>query len=173
MSTYKKIANLGRNMISPVDNPLTYCINAEIDNQFLHGSSAIQIDGMHSKKCQQYMSEYCANNFDQFCQVLSKNTKAYFPNNTDETMGAQDSACLNLNAGEILIHNTAKRKYLHGMYNCVRKFEPFDPTVANSPMISYWVPSNETYSQNCVPIYTVDPKTIDDDIVMDKFYKDP
>lgn len=170
---YRQISNLGSNILTPVDNPLTYCLNDEIDNQFLHGSSAITIDGQHSKKCQRYMSQYCANNWDQFCEVASKNTKRYWPNQWSNVMGSDDSIALDLSAGEILIKNTAKEKYLFGMYNCVRKYEPFDPNVANSPMISYWEPSNDTYARNCVPIYKVDPKTIDNDVVMNKILDNP
>ncbi len=170
---YRQISNLGTNEISPANNPLTYCLNATADNRFLHGASATVIDGQNSRKCQLYLSEYCANQWDQFCEVASQNTKRYWPNNWGQTDGVQDSLNLGLSSGEILIHNTAKRKYLHGMYNCVREYEPFDPNVASSPMISYWVPSNDTYSRNCVPVYRVDPALIDTDPVMNKILARP
>ena len=75
-----------------------------------------------------------------------------------------------MTAGEVLVHNTAARKYLVSMVGAHKKYEPFDPTVATSPLISYWVPSD-----NCpmtlgkpVPIYAVDPSKIDQDPVMDR-----
>ena len=84
--------------------------------------------------------------------------------------------------GEILVRNTAQEKYLVAMSNnCQRAYEPFDPTVANSPLISTWVPmgngcnnqGNCETSNTCIPIYAVDAKTIDDDPVMNKVLDKP
>ena len=55
------------------------------------------------------------------------------------------------------------------MHNGEKKYEPFDPTVANSPMISYWTSNN----QNLIPEYEVNPQTIDKDVVMDKILNKP
>jgi len=81
-----------------------------------------------------------------------------------------DVACRGLCAGQVLIRNTAARKYLVKMHGATKKYEPFDPNVATSPLISYWVPDNGCPTNNScsVPVYAVDSKTIDKDPVMDK-----
>ena len=80
---------------------------------------------------------------------------------------------MRLNSGQQLIYNTAQKKYLKKMYNCILKSEPFDPNVATSPLVSYWVPSNTTNSYKCIAEYAVDPKTIDADPVMAKMLTEP
>ena len=59
------------------------------------------------------------------------------------------------------------------MGNGELRYEPFDPTVANSPMISYYVGKPCFEGCNLVPIYKVDPSTIDQDAVMDKVLQKP
>jgi hypothetical protein len=168
---YRSINSFGSDVPSEVSDPLTYCINNTIDNRFLHGSQS-SIYGQHSKQCQAYLSDYCSVQWDGFCEYASQNDSVSWPNNLEPSDNGV--ACRGLNAGEILIRNTAAKKYLKEMGSCVQKFEPFDPTVGNSPMISYWTPGTcNTYSNTCIPIYSVDPKTIDSDIVMDKILSKP
>ena len=73
--------------------------------------------------------------------------------------------------GDMLIRNTAERKYLVQMINGQQVFEPFDPLVASSPMISSWRPVG--FQLNMAPIFAVNPNTIDNDIVMDKILARP
>jgi hypothetical protein len=168
---YKSINSFGLTETSEATNPLTYCINNTIDTRFLHGGNS-DIYGQHSRPCQAYLSDYCATQWDGFCEYASQNDSVTFPNNLNPI--GSNAACQGLNAGEILIKNTAAKKYLRAMGNCVQKFEPFDPTVADSPMISYWIPGTcNTYSNTCIPVYAVDPKQIDSDVVMDKILSKP
>lgn len=171
-STYRNITEFGSNAYSPVNNPLTYCLNNTMDNRFLHGSASDTL-GQHSKACQAYLSDYCADGWDQFCELASRNINTDYPNNIQSCGGLGDIACKGLNAGEALVRNTASKKYLVSMGNCKRKYEPFDPNVATSPMVSYWVSDNCSYSNNCVPVYAVEPSKIDEDIVMDKILQKP
>lgn len=166
-STYRNISDFGSNAYAPVNNPLTYCLNNTMDQRFLHGSSSDTM-GQHSKSCQMFLSDYCSDKWDGFCEVASKNTATYLPNIAPINCDSTGTTSLGLTAGESLIHNTAKKKYLVSMGNCIKKFEPFDPNVATSPMISYWVPGTCTGVGTCIPVYGVDPNTIDDDIVMNK-----
>ena len=53
--------------------------------------------------------------------------------------------------------------------NCTRQYEPFDPTVANSPLVSKWV----SVGGQCVAIYDVDETVIDNDPVMNKILNAP
>lgn len=167
---YRSINSFGPTETSESNNPLTYCVNNTIDQRFLHGGNS-DIYGQHSKPCQAYLSDYCAAQWDGFCEYAANNNSISYPNNLDPC--GSDVPCKGLNAGEVLIRNTASKKYLAEMGgDCIQKFEPFDPTVANSPMISYWMPGCNSYS-SCVPVYRVDPKTIDSDIVMDKILHKP
>ena len=171
-NTYKSVSDFGSNAYSPVNNPLTYCMNDTMDKSFLHGGYSDTL-GQHSKSCQLFMSEYCSDKWDEFCDLASRNTNIQYPNNAEGCTNAGDIACRGMTAGEALIHNTAARKYLVKMHNAHKKYQPFDPTVPTSPMISYWVSDNCSYSNAGVPEYAVDPAKIDSDVVMDKILAKP
>jgi len=169
---YSNISNFGSNAYSPVNNPLTYCMNDAMDQRFLHGGNS-DVLGQNSKSCQLFMSEYCADNWDGFCEIASQNTNKYFPNNVERCTNYEDNTCFGMTSGEALIRNTASRKYLIKMHNAHIKYEPFDPTVPTSPMISYWVSNDFSYSNSVIPEYAVDPLEIDNDKVMDKILMKP
>jgi len=173
-NSYRNINKFGTKVNdSEVISPLTYCINDTADRMFLHGGNSV-IYGQNSKPCQSFLSEYCAQNWDDACEYASNNKEMYFPNDlvTSNIDGFTYSPG-RMSAGDILIRNTATEKYLVSMGNCMPKYEPFDPTVANSPMIKYWIPNEYGANGNCIPIYSVNPKTIDNDIVMNKILAKP
>ena len=172
MNSYRLVSEFGPNSYSDVNNPLSYCLNDTMDQRFLHGSHADTL-GQHSKSCQMFLSDYCSKNWDQFCEFASQNTSKMYPYHGENCSLPTSIGCNNLTAGESLIRNTASRKYLVKMLNCNKVYEPFDPTVATSPMISYWVPNKCSYTSACTPVYEVDAKTIDNDIVMDKILQKP
>lgn len=165
---YSSIISFGPTQQSEINNPLSYCLNDNIDQKFLHGTNP-SITGQDSKPCQAFLADYCADKWDGFCEIASKNNNISFPDN----ISGSTKGHLGMTSGDILIKNTASRKYMVGMGNCIQKFEPFDPTVADSPMISYWIPNEGNYTGNCTPIYAVDPITIDNDIVMNKILAKP
>ena len=138
---YANIKNFGntpndKSIGLEIEDPLSYCLNWTIDQQFLHGGNSY-IYGQYSKPCQAYLSDYCAEGWDGFCELASKNNNTNWPNQLDHTKNFTTG----ISAGDILIKNTAVKKYMVKMSdNCSQKFEPFDPTVANSPMISFWKP---------------------------------
>lgn len=167
-SSYSKIINFGPNISDYATNPLSYCMNSTIDNEFIHGSSG-DLLGQHSAKCQMFMSDYCSKKWDSNCEVSSMNISKSYPNNIGFSFGFTEDA--GLTAGDILVKNTAAKKYLVENYNCHWQYEPFDPTVANSPLVRKSM-TNEINRQ-CVPVYEVDPKTIDSDPVMDKILMKP
>lgn len=177
MSTYKCISNFGRSAANaPVNNPLTYCLAQTLDNEFSHGAIAETISGPYGRNCQAFMSEYCAKNgWNDVCEYASQNTSTRYPNSLQKCATGSQVACQGITAGEVLISNTAARKYLSAMSaNCCMKYEQFDPTVASSPFISYWAGSCNTQGDNkCIPIYEVDPKLIDNDPVMNKILNKP
>jgi hypothetical protein len=174
MSNYKRISNIGGDAANaPANNPLTYCLSQTMGSSFTHGAIAQTVSSSASKNCQAFMSSYCANNWDEACEHASNNRESTFPNTLNYSSTTNEVVTQKLTSGEILIQNTATRKYLSKMNgtNCTIKYEPFDPTVASSPLIAFWsVRDNE---DGCVPVYEVNPKEIDNDPVMIKILNKP
>lgn len=177
-SDYRTISEMVPNTYNPIDNPLTYCIDNTTDQKFLHGSDSY---GQHSKPCQEYLSTYCSEKWDNHCEEASINPKM-LPNNIEHLGITRGIPKQTLNAGDTLIYNTAAKKYLISMGNCSRKYEPFDPTVASSPIISYWVGNKDgcrsgmcdrSRPVGCDPVYSVNPVGLDSDIVMNKILSNP
>lgn len=161
MSTYRKASSFGASTKHSVNNPLTYCMDENIDNMFMHGGNS-DVYGPHGASCQRFMPQYCEKKWDGFCEVASMNTNSKYPSlgsNTKHHMGQ-------LTRGEQLIHATATRKYLVEMYGGKEVTEPFDYTVPDSPMITYWIGYRE-------PVYAVSPKDLDKDPVMNKILDRP
>lgn len=189
---YSTIANFGASAGTSAQNdPLTYCLVSGIESGFNHtlgGGGSLM--GPNSSQCQLFMAQYCAQNWDEpngYCEYASNNTSTMFPN-TVASCNNPNGSCSGpgigngLSQGQFLIRNVAAEKYLIAMSNnCVRIYQPFDPTVADSPMVSKWEPSgnscngaNNCYGSNtCIPIYDVDAKVIDSDPVMNKILAQP
>lgn len=141
-----------------------------MDQRFLHGGNA-DTYGQHSKQCQLYLGKRCADNWDEVCEVASQDHSINYPNNVASC--ASGIACRGLTAGDILVYNAAKEKYLVKMHGCQRKFEPFDPNVPTSPLISYWVPDRCDGTNKCIPVYEVNPNGLDKDPIMNKVLDNP
>jgi len=179
-NTYTCISKFGCAPNSAITNPLTYSINETLDQKMLHGSSAATIVGQYSKNSQIFLANYCANNWDGFCEIASLDDTISYANNMD-ALGLGKS-CMGLSQGDMLILNTARVKYLVDPGNKILVKEPYDPNVADSPEIYYWqsvdcdVPSascGTMYGSNCGPSYAVNPQTVDNDIVMNKILCNP
>lgn len=170
-NSYRSIGSIGGGTaIDAMANPLSYCVLNSIDTSFNHGQD-VNILGPESKNCQNFMADYCAAKWDGVCEYAYNNQNKMVPNMMSDCQG--NAPCHNLTAGQILLRNTAAKKYLTAMSgNCSLRYEPFDPTVASSPMISYWDTGCHAKSR-CVPMYEVDPKTIDNDVVMNKILANP
>jgi hypothetical protein len=177
MSTYKCISNFGKGAATnPANNPLTYCLTQSMDTEFIHGAIGETISGANSKNCQAFMGQYCANNWDDVCEYASNNHEGLYPNQLQTCGSGSRVAYQGLSAGEVLIQNTATRKYLVEMNGdqCSVKYEPFDPTVASSPLVAFWYNGCNTQGNGgCIPVYAVDPKKIDSDPVMTKILNKP
>lgn len=176
MSTYKCISNFGQGAKNDHSaSPLTYCLDQTMDTQFVHGSIAQTIGGANGKHCQSFMSQYCANDWNNVCEHASRNRSKMYPNNLQKCQTGSDVECNGLTAGDILIQNTATRKYLVEMIgNCSLKYEPFDPTIPESPLVAFWDNGCNTQgNRGCIPVYAVDPKKIDNDPVMNKILSKP
>lgn len=163
MSNYKQILDFGSN--SEINNPLTYCMNINMNHKFLHGSSSNNY-GQYSIHCQNFLSDYCSEKWDDFCQVASEDTKFV-------------ESCSGLTAGETLIKDTAEKKYIVDILGCKKIQRPFDPNVAASPLITYWVSKEDEsllYNENKnfgTPVYNIDINNIDNDIIISYLVEKP
>lgn len=195
MNSYASIGNFGPGVNnSPQSNPLSYCTLTGLDSGFMHTlGSAGTLSGPGNSQCQLFMAQYCATNpegWNGVCEYMSQDTNRGANPNTIQSCNGPSGSCFGsgignaLTNGQILILNTAQEKYLVGMSsNCQRVYEPFDPTVAGSPMVSKWMPVANmsacangqgcNASNKCIPIYAVNPKTIDNDPVMNKLLAQP
>jgi hypothetical protein len=172
-ASYRSIGTFGPGVsTAPLTSPLSYCLMDSIDTSFNHGQD-ITINGPQSKKCQMFMSDHCAEKWDGACEYAFNNRNKQLPNML-QSCDADDESCINgLTEGQLLLKNTAMKKYLIAMSdNCQIKYEPFDPLTYSSPMVTYW-DSGSQCRGSCIPIYGVDPSNIDDDRVMNLILRDP
>lgn len=175
---YKSIINFGSNYnnvntsnVNSVENPLTYSIPT-VDSYFTHGPQSWKRD-FRSKESQAYMSDYCATQWDGFCELASAYPQTNIVNNIDINKSINNN---DLTAGDILIRNTAAKKYLVDMAFCEMKIQQFDATVASSPNIYYWQKNygiDNPYQSECRPTYAVLAAGIDNDPVMNKVLAKP
>ena len=177
---YQNISSFGHQVKDlAVNNPLSYCLSNGMDNSFMHGGHAGKILNRGSKPCQSYISEYCSNNWDEYCELESKNDSKLSNalNNEQNTR----NATVGLTAGEVLIYNTASKKYIvRREGSCKLVSTQFDPTVASSPMYTEWVNTGGICSTgcgdnggDCVAVYGVNPSTIEADPLMNKILNKP
>ena len=178
---YQNISSFGYQVKAlAVNNPLSYCLSSGMDNSFMHGGHAGKILNRETKPCQSYISEYCSNNWDEYCEIESKNDSRLF-NSLNTEQNTLTNATVGLTAGEVLMYNTASKKYVvRREGNCKLVSTQFDPTVASSPMFTEWVGGNEICVSgcrdsggDCVSVYGVNPSTINSDPLMNKILDKP
>ena len=164
---YKTIISFGQSphQSLPVYNndPLTYCLGENPSQLFNHGSTGV-LYGQHSRPCQVYLAQRCAQNWDAVCEYAYNQQAA---GQRANTMFAGNNPMIGLTPSEILLKNTAEERFRVDMLNCQQRHEQFDPMNPNSPYISYYI------GQHCIPIYAVNPATIDSDVVMNKCLDNP
>jgi hypothetical protein len=175
---YRSINQFGSNELSQVNDPLTYCIFDDPNKNFEHGGSNIYKYSSISRPCQEYMAEYCSKKWDGFCDLATTVESGYLPQvntiNNTSPIGNLLQQKYDLKNGDVLLRNAASKKYLTEMRDCVLKSEPFDPLVAASPNIHYWVPAENSVSGGiCIPTYEVNPAIIDEDPIMNKILGKP
>jgi len=174
--SYSTISNFGSNVPSAIDNPLSYALTSGLNNGFLHGGSADEL--VHNTKpAQEFMSSYCNQGWDKICEAASKANGISKPNNLLSCGQCGSGNVPDITDGEVLIRNTASKRYLVEMLGAHLIWQPYDPTVANSPLISSWESDEQcpcpSGFNNGTPIYAVDPETIENDIVMHKLLNKP
>lgn len=175
-NNYTRISQFGHGAVT---HPLTYSIGDSVNHLMMHGSSSAIISGQHSKNSQIFLANYCANTWDDFCEIASTDHTVGYANNMNEFMGP---SYIGLTHGDMLLLNTARVKYLVDPGNQILHKEQFDPNVANSPYIYYWKQEDHDTesarrghwdSDDYGPKYAVNPETIDSDVVMNKILCNP
>lgn len=190
MSAYRQIANFAPNIQNDYSaNPLLYCLPDSLNSQFLHGTQG-RTFGKYNRACSEYMAARCAVEWDDICEQASTNLNKSYPDMTLSVSGEQD---MGLTAGEILIRDTAYKKYKVQSRDCNLQCVPFDPTVTNSPVICYESPypsnalgwssgdqpdgcSTGVEGGGCFSAYGLTPdqiQNIDYDPVMNKLINNP
>jgi hypothetical protein len=164
------------------EDPLGYCIPDHLNSQFLHPGTG-RTFGKYSKHCAEFMAGRCATAWDGICEAMSHDPNANFP---DMTLQYTSETCARLTAGQRLVRDSAYKKYKLKTFNCNLKCEPFDPTVANSPMVCYETSSactsrdapclGQVEGGNCYSEFGLRPEHIaqlDSDPIMNRLLDEP
>jgi len=178
MSQYSSISNFGKTSckITPNSDPLTYCLVNTLDSKFQHGGQANAL-GPQSRKCQNFMAQRCANNWDGFCEYYYRHHgpgSDTWPNTKPWPNTSLNGVTSSLSIGEQLLQNAARLRFCD-LGGCAVKQEKFDPIDPNSP----YIPTNiamglDCTESKCFPrCVKIDPKTIDDDPVMIRMLENP
>lgn len=169
--SYPKFIDFGKGLNKQVEeptnssNPLTYCTFPTLNAQFVHGStSANLLYTPYSPNCQSFMTDYCSENFDGFCEAYSViNVDRTWPNNAGVDTVAQKYANsfqgFFPTVGENMIRNVVHRYFVLFPSSQI-SYQQFDPNVANSPIISYQDPY---VTETSIVINLSNPEIINND----------
>ena len=140
-NSYKNISKFGSNN-SPNNDPLTYCLYADVDKTLSHNPLGYQY-GPANRNCQIYMADYCSKDgawSNGICQLAFSKQSQVQPQTGGVTkysgFNPDNGNVLNGNVteGQNLLRSAAQRRFLD-LSGCPYDEYPFDPTVASSPMI--------------------------------------
>ena len=152
------------------DNPVDMCVFSDVNKSLTGGVLGYRY-GPSNENCQLFMSERCSKNWDSVCDIASKNSTAQYPNTATIRGNAQGSP-LEITGGSTvgaqLIHNAGQRRFCKFSNSNIQQF-PFDPTNLSSPTVTRI--NRSQYGNN--PVCSVDPRSIDSDILMNKMLDDP
>lgn len=174
MSRYAKISTFGK-VSNSSQEPLLYCLNQTVNSEMNQGVNG-DLFGPNSAKCQYYMAERCAENWDSACQTYydSKQNKqdTIYPNMAQvNSCGAPGgTACNGLTSGDTLLSTAAQRRFLD-YSKCGKVVEPFDPLVANSPPVTRYT-CNYNFKPE-VNASVIDTATLDSDRIMNLCLENP
>ncbi len=144
---YATITEFGASINNAMNDPATYCVLDGIESQFLHGGGTVGF-AKGNMKCSEYMSSRCAQNWDELCEAFSETTTVKYPRPQCCPRGLTD--------GEAFVREAAFKKYLLRTKNCFSVCEPFDPTVADSPMICYFLDTAPTSGPSSAEMWLLD-----------------
>lgn len=157
-STFSRLG--GGNCCGNALQPIDYCTGMTLDVFSQTGQPKL---GRASHSCQVFMSDYCASNWDSKCQSESNMQGDAMSNLRHDKLPAMR----NLQQGEVLIRNTADKKYGKPNQFCSPMKFQFDQMTGRSPMLTEYV------GVGCAYNHDVDAKSIDSDAVMNRVLDDP
>ena len=172
MSNYRRISTMGEHLQVNQNEGLAMClIDDGPQSRSSGGPGTANRLGPASANCQAFMSEYCANGWDKYCDIYyAKNNveeTKYFPNQFG-VRGEQFSKPL----GDSLLKNAAQLRYFNTQ-NCNRTYqEPLDPTNASSPMITKYLDVRDM-SNATLNTKTINSRSIDNDPLMARMLANP
>jgi len=173
---YSKFIDFGKQINPQIQNdtnaanPLTYCITPSLNSQFFHGSSSSnQLYSTMNTSCTNFMAQRCSTQWDDYCDAyLQINTDNYWPNMAVIDRLAYQNANqffqIRPTVGQNLLRNACYYKYIDTS-DLSYSIEPFDPTVANSPLIKIF---QEYVSRYSTVIHLSDPEEIRKDTLIPK-----
>lgn len=178
-SNYATISKFGRGAggDNAIDNPLSYTMNDTLDQKFLHGTTQMTQSGQWSSHGQWFLASYGAAHFDEFCVYASMNQFAgsnvvsvidqCTSNTFPQLVGRYNPVGADLTAGQLVIRNAAIMRFLQKMIGGRPIYQPFDPTVADSPIILSYIPNTgyvggDNHSTTMTPLYGLTEQQIED-----------
>jgi hypothetical protein len=144
---YATISDFGSQMNEPYNDPTLYCVLDGLDSQFMYGSTGFQ---KGNYLCSEFMTNRCAVDWDDVCQAVFENPAHKYPRPQCCPAGLTD--------GQAMLRETAFKKYLLATKNCWFACEPFDPTVANSPLVCYDQDTAPTTGPSAATVWSLDGK---------------
>lgn len=143
--SYSTISDFGQIMNTYTNDPALYCVLDGLDSQFMFGSTGFQKGNFN---CSEYMSNKCAAEWDSTCEAVFHNSSVKYPRPQCCPVGLTD--------GQAMLREAAFKKYLLSTKNCWFACEPFDHTVADSPLFCYDIQSAPSTGTGKVAYWTLD-----------------
>lgn len=144
---YSSISDLGNP--NTITDPVYYCALDGLDSQFAFGSTGFQ---KGNYLCSEYMSNRCAAEWDAVCQATLENPAYKYPRPECCPAGLTD--------GQAMLREAAFKHFLIGTKNCWSACEPFDPTVADSPLVCRQIDTAPTTGMSPFVIWALDGKQV-------------
>lgn len=167
MSNYANISDFGNNSCSealtPIQEALSHCLPRHTSHLSYHGSAAAH-SGPHSDDCKSFLAEYCAYKWDKVCDTLASDKEAHHTNKQINAAGEE------MNNAEAHIRKTAGKKYIVGMKHAEKFHRELNPVSSRPITVTHY---RATGNITPVPVYMVDPKSIDQDPVMQRILESP
>lgn len=159
-SNYRTLQNFGCDSDFPTTNPYELSLYQTVNKSFNNGVLAYNYNPTNAYS-QEFMAQTCAQNWNQVCEEAAKDTNPAFNSISKFSQYYGQSTTVK----DVTVRNTAVEKFCD-LGNCYSKVVHLNPVDSTSPLI-------KVYQGQCVPICSVDEKTMDTDPVMEKLLQDP
>lgn len=162
--------NFDGSVNNSVEDPINMCLFSDVNKSLTSGVLGYRY-GPSNENCQLLMADRCAKRWDGVCDIAAMNKDAVYPNNATirgNAMANPAEITGGSTVGNQLLHNAAQRRFCV-FNNCSIQEFPFDPTNLSSPTVTRINRSQ----YGCMPSCSVDPATIDSDVLMNKCLDNP